>query len=184
MFLFTDNSVSESIAAKGSSSSPKLYQLVVRLYRLEMKYLYKLEIIHVAGTRMIEQGTDGLSKGQMYEGVMSGSSMLSFISLHLTASKRSPQVIDWVKSWASDDGKRSVEVLSPEGWFTRGRDHYGAGRRNIDGYWMPEYKAGIFIWEPPPGVARFAIEQLRQARMKRQHSTHLLLIPRLMTPET
>jgi len=163
VFLFTDNSVSESIAAKGSSSSPKLYQLVVRFFRLEMKYLCKLEIIHVAGTRMIAQGTDGLSRGDMYEGVMSGSSMLSFIPLHLTASERSPQVIDWVKSWASEDGKRSVEVLSPEGWFTRGHDHYGSGRKNIDGYWMPEYKAGTFIWEPPPGVARFVIEQLRQA---------------------
>ena len=32
VFLFTDKSVSESIAAKGSSSSPKLYALVVRLY--------------------------------------------------------------------------------------------------------------------------------------------------------
>ena len=65
VFLFTDNSVSESIAAKGSSSSPKLYQLVVRFFRLEMKYLCKLEIIHVAGTRMIAQGTDGLSRGDM-----------------------------------------------------------------------------------------------------------------------
>ena len=132
---------------------------------------------------MIAQGADGLSRGDMYEGVMSGSSMLSFIPLHLTASERSPQVIDWVKSWVSDDGKKSVEVLTPEGWFTRGHDHHGAGRRNIDGYWMPEYKTGIFIWEPPPGVARFAVEQLRQARMKRQNSTHVLLIPRLMTPE-
>jgi len=47
VFLFTDNSVSESIAAKGSSKSPKLYDLVVRLYRLEMMYLCKLEIVHV-----------------------------------------------------------------------------------------------------------------------------------------
>ena len=98
VFLFTDNSVSESIAAKGSSSSPKLYDLVVRLYRLEMKYLCKLEIVHVAGTRMIDQGTaDGLSRGDMwYEGVMTGSSMLSFIPLHKSAGERSPGIIPWV----------------------------------------------------------------------------------------
>lgn len=42
VILFTDNSVSESIASKGSLSSPKLYHLVVRLYRLEIKFLCKL----------------------------------------------------------------------------------------------------------------------------------------------
>ena len=116
-----------------------------------MKFLCKLEIIHVAGTRMIDQRTDGLSRGDMYEGVMSGSSMLSFIPLHLSASERSPQVIDWVKSWVSDEGKKTVEVLSPEGWFTRGHDHHGAGRRNLDGYWMPEYKARILFGSPHLG---------------------------------
>ena len=183
VFLFTDNSVSESIAAKGSSSSPKLYDLVVRLYRLEMKYLCKLEIVHdVAGTRMIDQGTDGLSRGDMYEGVMAGSSMLSFIPLHKSAGERSPGIIPWVQSWASGCRGEAAELLTPSGWFTRGHDHEG-GRKNIDGHWIPGYKAGTMLWDPPPGIARFAIEQLRQARMKRQDSMHVFIVPRLMNQE-
>ena len=92
VFLFTNNSVSESIAAEGSSLSPNLYDLVVRFYQLEMKYLCKLEVVHVTGTRMIDQGIDGLSRGDMYEGVMAGSSMLSFIPLHKSAGERSPGI--------------------------------------------------------------------------------------------
>ena len=182
VFLFTDNSVSESIAAKGSSSSPKLYELVVRIFRLEMKYLCKLEIVHVAGTRMIEQGTDGLSRGDMYEGVMAGRSMLSFVPLHKSAGERSPEIIPWVQSWASGCRGEVAELLTPSGWYTRGHDHKGC-RRNIDGYWMPGYQAGTFIWDPAPGIARFAIEQLRQARMKRQASMHVFIVPRLMNQE-
>ena len=62
IILFTgDNSVSECVAFKGNSSAELLFELVLRLWNLEMKYMCKVNIIHVAGTRMIEQGTDGLS---------------------------------------------------------------------------------------------------------------------------
>jgi hypothetical protein len=182
VFLFTDNSVSESIAFKGSSSSPKLYELVVRLYRLEMKFLCKIEVIHVAGTRMIRQGTDGLSRGDMYEGVMAGDSMLSHVPLHLSAPERSEGLVDWIRSWAEGSSSAQLEVLTPEGWFERGHDFHGS-RRNIDGYWIPAYKPGMFLWAPPPGAARCSIEQLRQARLKRQDSLHIFVVPRLMCPE-
>ena len=182
VFLFTDNAVSESVAAKGSSASPKLYDLVVRLYRLEMKYLCKIEMIHVAGTRMIEQGTDGLSRGDMYEGVMAGDSMLTHVPLHLSALERSPKLDKWIASWALSGSDHKLEVLTPSGWFERGHDFWGS-RFNIDGYWMPGYKPGVFLWTPPPGAARIAIEQLRQARLKRQKSMHIFVVPRLMATE-
>ena len=182
VFLFTDNAVSESVAAKGSSASPKLYELVVRLYRLEMKYLCKLEMIHVAGTRMIEQGTDGLSRGDMYEGVMAGDSMLTHVPLHLSALERSSKLENWISSWALTGSDQKLEVLSPSDWFERGHDFWGS-RTNIDGYWMPAYKPGVFLWAPPPGAARIAIEQLRQARLKRQKSMHIFVVPRLMITE-
>ena len=70
VFLFMDNSTAEAVAAKGSSTSPLLYELVLRLFQLSSAFLCSVNIIHVAGTRKIQQGTDGLSRGDMLEGVL------------------------------------------------------------------------------------------------------------------
>ncbi len=75
-----------------------------------------------------------------------------------------------------------METLEAEGWFERGHDIQGSST-NCDGMWIPSYEAGSFIWVPPPGVARFAVEELRQARLKRQRSFHVVIVPRLNTPE-
>ena len=74
-FIFTDNSTAESAFFKGTSSSPKLFELVLELRELEMRARCKVHIIHVAGTRMIDQGTDGLSRGNFTEGSMRGKSI-------------------------------------------------------------------------------------------------------------
>jgi hypothetical protein len=42
----------------------------------------------VTGRRMIEQGTDGIYRGDMMTGVMGRSDMLSFVLLALTAIER------------------------------------------------------------------------------------------------
>ncbi len=64
-FLCTDNGVSESCYYRGSSSSPKLHELIIRLKVLEMKYGVLVHIVHVSGKRMIAQGTlmDALALG-------------------------------------------------------------------------------------------------------------------------
>ena len=49
--------------------------------------------------------------------------------------------------------------------------------------WIPSYSPGAFVWAPPPAAARIAIEELRQARHKRQDSCHVFVCPRLMTTE-
>ena len=49
MFIFTDNMVSESIIAKGSSSSPLLFQLVLKVFKLEMQWRCSITFVHVAG---------------------------------------------------------------------------------------------------------------------------------------
>jgi hypothetical protein len=112
---------------------------------------------------------------------MRGESMLDFIPLHQSAIDRHPPLLDWISSWASGLG-HEVELLSPEGWFERGHDMDG-GRDNTDGIWMPRYSTGTFVWAPPPGCARIVVEELRQARQKRQASTHVFVCPRLMSPE-
>ncbi len=181
IFLFTDNMVSESIASKGSSKQSTLYDLVVRLYKLEMVFCCKITFVHVAGTRMIKQGTDGLSRGDLVEGVMRGEAMLSFIPLHRNCIERSPILKTQLEECVKGFGNK-VELLEPEGWFERGHDFLG-GRKNCDGIWMPCYRPGTFIWAPPPGAARHAIEELRQARQKRQKSFHVFVCPRLLYDE-
>ncbi len=182
IFLFTDNSVSESIASKGSSKSELLYDLVVLIYKLQMRCRCVVHFVHVAGTRMIEQGTDGLSRGDMLEGVMKGEPILSYVTLHKTVVEVSPAVFEWISNdWGSQFGK-PVELLSMEDWFERGHDFDGS-RVNSDGVWMPNYRSGVFVWAPPPGVARFAIEELRQARQKRQASAHIFVCPKLLYEE-
>ena len=182
IFIFTDNMVSESIASKGSSTSKALYELVVRVFKLEMAYRCNISFIHVAGTRMIAQGTDGLSRGEMYEGVMNGQPMLSFVPLHIGAVDRSPALLDWINSWAKEVRNEDLILLDPEGWFERGHDLVG-GDRQRDGFWRPKYQPATMLWAPPPAAARQVIEELRQARQKRQTSMHVFACPRLMYDE-
>ena len=78
MFLFTDNTTAEYAFYKGNSSSEKLFSLVLRLRKLQMHGNITLHLIHIAGTRMIDCGKDGLSRGVTNEGVMTGNHLLDF----------------------------------------------------------------------------------------------------------
>jgi hypothetical protein len=160
--MFTDNFVTECAFFKGTSSSNSLFELVLRLRLLEMHSGWKLHVIHIAGTRMIRQGSDGLSRGDMMLlGVMGGKSMLCFVPLHLTALERSEPLKPWVESWWPDDW---LKWLSHEDWFA-----------------LP-HRGGNFGWSPPSAAADAALEQLCQVQLKRPWNTcHLFIVPRLMT---
>jgi len=127
---------------------------------------------------MIAQGTNGVSRGNLAEGVMAGKPMASFLPFHLLALDRSPRLVPWVQSWLGE----ACEVLDPEGWYEWGHDHDG-GLLNCNGIWMPKLWLGIFVWAPPPAAADAAMEELRKARHKRQKLTHVIIVPRLMSPK-
>ena len=177
VFFFTDNATAEAAIYKGSSSNRKLLDLVIRFYTLQAKYGITIHVSHVSGKRMIAQGTDGLSRGQLNEGVMDGPDMLDFVPLHLSALTRHPELEQWVSSWIGSD----LITLTPTDWFSRGHDVIG-GKVCEDGFWRPLEAAGAYLWTPPPAAADVALEQLRIARIKRQASTHVFVCPRLMTP--
>ncbi len=63
VFMFTNNSTVESCVARGSSSLPKLLRLVVCLQVLLMRVGIKINVFHIAGTRLIAEGIDGVSRG-------------------------------------------------------------------------------------------------------------------------
>eukprot|EP00978_Attheya_sp_CCMP212_P037942 scaffold183200_cov67-Attheya_sp.AAC.3 len=83
MFMFTDNTTAEAAYWKGTSHSRKLFELVLRLKKLETKNDLVLHMIHVSGRRMIAQGTDGLSRGDHLQSVMQGLPMTAFMPLYL-----------------------------------------------------------------------------------------------------
>jgi hypothetical protein len=178
IFLCTDNSTVESALVKGNSSSKKLFELVLEVRCLAMREGARIVVSHVSGERMKAQGTDGVSRGQLKEGVSAGADMLSFIPFQLSAIQRSPAVEDWICSWLGEE----AELLKPEGWFERGHGLLG-GKTDSKGFWRHEFKPGRFIWAPPPAAADVAIEELRKARIKRQDSLHVFVVPRLLKPE-
>ena len=178
VFMFTDNATVEACATKGSSSSLKLLELIVRLRALTTRCGIKLHIFHVAGTRMIAQGTDGVSRGFLALGVMAGEAMSAFIPIHKSAVERSPEFLKWIKLWSGED---SV-LLGPIDWFGQGHD-IGGWSTGVDGFDRPVITDGrTYIWAPPPFAADVAIAELRKARIKRQTSSHLFVCPKLCCP--
>jgi hypothetical protein len=160
-FLFTDNSTAETVFYKENSTSKKIFELVLRLRRLGMEAKMVLHVIHVAGTRMILEGAEGGSRGDLNQEVMAGQPILDFIPLHLGALDRSAAVEDWVQSWVGQE----LTSLTPEGWFDEGQG------------------GGCFLWTPP--------RQRPQTQWpsylggggihKRPWNTHFVVVPRLMT---
>ena len=179
-FLFTDNSTAENCYYRGSSKSKLLHALVLRLRLVEMKYGMLIHVIHVAGTRMIAQGTDGCSRGSLLEGVMSGMDMLSFVDLAKTALESHPPLLEWIRSWT---GIPELEALTPEGWFEEGHGIAG-GAKDSKGVWIPNHgpSGKTFLWAPQPAVADAMLEELLKARHKRTDTYHVVAIPRLMLP--
>ncbi len=63
LFYFTDNMVSYYVVQNGSSANPALHELICRIKMWEVELGCRIEAIHVPGVAMIDQGTDGLSRG-------------------------------------------------------------------------------------------------------------------------
>jgi hypothetical protein len=178
LFIFTDNSTAKGAFYKGNSSNRLLFTLILRLRSIEMGGQLRLHVVHVAGTRMISQGTDGLSRGDYTTGVMAGIPMLNFIPLHLDAIARSPTLLTWAQSWVP---LCDIAPLTPEDWFEAGHGLAGGAYR-ADGMWEPHLsRQQWFLWTPPPAAASAAIDELSTSRQKRPHLNHVFICPRLLT---
>ena len=91
--LFTDNIVADYAYHKGTSSSKTLFNLVLRLRKLQMTGDFILHLIHISGNRIIDCRVDTLSRGCPTEGVMRWDPILSFLTLHLSAQERSEGMV-------------------------------------------------------------------------------------------
>jgi hypothetical protein len=99
--VFTDNQAVEGTYYHVTSPYWALFELVVMLYKLQMKYELVLHVVWIAWTQVIQQGTYGLSRGEDMGPATRGLNLAGIVSLHIGTLEQSPQV-------------------SPEGWYTNG----------------------------------------------------------------
>jgi hypothetical protein len=158
--FFTDNSTAKNAFWKGTSTSRRLYELVLELRCLEHKHGSLLQVIHVSGKRMIAQGTDGLSRADHTQGVIKGLGMVEFMPLHLDPLEREPKLRGWFEELTHG---LDATFLEPEDWFEKGHER------------------GNFIWTAPPAAVDVVVEQLGRVRLKRPESMHFIVVAWLMT---
>jgi hypothetical protein len=99
VFLYTYNQTTEGAYGKGTAKRPSLFELIVILYKLQMEFDFILFVIWISGTRMIQEGTDGLSRGEENGIATCGMSLRGMVTLHPSAMERSPMLGDWIRGW-------------------------------------------------------------------------------------
>ncbi|KAL7576958.1 hypothetical protein ACA910_006714 [Epithemia clementina (nom. ined.)] len=149
---FTDNSTMESAFYKGTLTSKLLFDLVVRLKKLEMSGQLFLNVIWVAGTRMIEQGMDGLSRGDLMNGVLTGCNMLQYVPLNKSCEEQQPGLVN--QFLVVTHKHYNFIPLIPTDWFEKALTQ------------------GDFVWTPPPAAADAVVEKLCKSKHIQPLSTH------------
>jgi hypothetical protein len=109
---------------------------------------------------MIQQGVDGLSRGEESRLATYGMSLGGMVPLHLSAAAWSAMLEDCIHGWA--DTGRQLEVLEPRGWFTSA------------------HQLGSVGWFPAPAAADAAIDQFCDVLHKRPNCVHVFAISLLM----
>ena len=86
--------VTYDVFRRGTSKSTPLWNLLLRIKLLELQLHCHLQVIHVPGTILIRQGTDGLSRGVAMQPLASNLSN-GLIPLLWRAAPASPSTLNW-----------------------------------------------------------------------------------------
>lgn len=162
LFIFTDNFVTEAAFFRGSAKTRALHGLIQRLRVLMMRGSLHVHVVWIAGTRMIAQGTDGLSRGDLTSGVLLGDSFLQHVPIHRSVQEVSPGCVEWFMSCFPLQG-HEWKLLTPHDWFDMSEED------------------GAFVWVPPPVLADVAVEKMAELILARPWNFHMFLAPALMT---
>jgi hypothetical protein len=160
IFYFTDNMAVYWIASSGSSPAPGLHTLIEEIRLMELELACSLQVVHVPGIIMINQGTDGLSRG------------IWMSALHLLADQRTltraifdplppcPYLVNQVLS----------DFLGPCQWYFH----------NWEDQWDGQSVFGrLTVWFPPPEIARQVITFVLESWVECPRTTSaLFFIPR------
>lgn len=173
VWFFTDNSTLERAFYKGYSSSLELYRMVEELWALSLSGGFLIHVVHVAGTRMIETGIDGLSRGEIELGLLQRS-LRDSVPLAQSPIERCGDLRGWLSDWLGVE-EQDLQVATPMDW------HYNAHQSDAV---TLDAESETWIWDLPPAAALYALEELACARTKRLDLLRgVVLVPGLMTPE-
>ena len=163
VFYFTDNSTTYYIAQANSSRSPHLHHLIEQIRLLELDLQCHLQVVHVPGLVMIEQGTDSLSRGV------------------------------WCSPWHGIPDQQTIaaQVFSPiQPDFTLVHSivkQFGLSTRWIYCDWHKLWTLypvmdSFTVWFPPPELARQLLIKILTLWSERPLSTQaLFIIPRVLS---
>mmetsp|Transcript_8221 Transcript_8221/g.11747 ORF Transcript_8221/g.11747 Transcript_8221/m.11747 type:complete len:104 (+) Transcript_8221:242-553(+) len=98
----------------------------------------RIYVAHVSGKRMIVQGTDSVSRGQLREGVSIGKAMFSYCPWTYSALDQFPTLFVLVKLWSTSE----CQVLIPKDWFIKAHDINGLYKDKRKVY-RPQIKQGV-----------------------------------------
>jgi hypothetical protein len=129
---------------------------------MEMEGELIIHFVWIAGKRMIAQGTDGLSRGELSSGGMMGEDFLKYLPLNETAFEREPWLKSRIQGWV---GTKDWKVATASDWF----------------HGVFQDTNGAWIWAPPPVLAKIAVEQMCKAKHIFPNSKHVFVCPSLMT---
>jgi hypothetical protein len=164
LFYFTDNLVSYYIAHNGSSTSRELHKLIRRIKILEIKMDCRVELVHVPGKLVIEQCTNGLSRGiwASPERVLRSSVEESWLAL--TVTPYSPIMGQWALHLVGHSPNR-VFVHHPD----------------TSEWTWPSIGDQTTIWTPSPEIGRQAVTRVLDYWVEHPHTTNaIFLIPRVL----
>lgn len=162
IFYFTDNSTTYWIAAAGSSKWEKLHSLITEIKLIEQELRCSLQVIHVPGLLMIQQGTDGLSRGVWMS------------PLHHTVSQDvyTRAVFDPVPYCSLLAQQYVTQFCSNEVWVYQPWDQPWDTRQCL---------SRLTVWFPPPELARQAIAFMLETWVECPLTTSaLFFIPRIL----
>ena len=143
---------------KGNSSSENLSNLALKLRELQMYRNMILNLIYITGTRMIDCGINGLSRGITNEGVMAGNHRLD-----LFHKRKFVYTSPWIQPWWSENTCGQLKFCTSEDWY-RGTN-----------------KEEFYLWTPPPGAADAAMDDMGRAIHKQSYNFCMMRVPRLLT---
>ena len=169
VFVMTDNTSFEGAYYKGHSPSEKLNNIVFRLHKSVRDGGFILHVLHISGKRMKATGVDGLSRGDLTEGMMAGGDPFSFLPFDWGANDRSQGAVGaWVRSW----------------WQNQKREDWGGlSLEEVTGESMFELKnpRAPRLWMLPPALMETGLELFGDDRLAHPEWGHVFVVPRLMT---
>jgi hypothetical protein len=161
ILYFTDNMTTYYVVQNGSSKSPELHKLVQAIKLLEVLMGCRIEVIHVSGVLMIDEGTDGLSRGL-------------WLSPHRSSLLESALALGPI-TYTHPLGQWALEICDLD------RDTPFVKQQSLDDWNFASISEQTTTWIPSPGIARQALVKFLESWVETPTQTRgIFLIPRIM----